>query len=49
MLYEDILVQAVRKHPGNPDTLGIKNHGIKILRDRIGGGDLSLIQTKRRL
>lgn len=36
LLYEDILVQAVRKYPGNPDTLGIKDHGIKILQDRIG-------------
>jgi len=36
LFYQDILVQAVKKHPENIDTLGIKNFGIKILQDRIG-------------
>jgi len=36
LLYKDILVQAIRKNPAYQDTLGIKNYGIKILRDRIG-------------
>ena len=36
LFYKDILVQAVRKYPENKDTLGIKNHGIKTLEERIG-------------
>ena len=36
LFYRDIMVQAVKRIPGGNDTAGIKNHGIKILQDRIG-------------
>jgi hypothetical protein len=36
LYYKDILVQAVKKFPENENSPGIKNHGIKSLRERIG-------------
>lgn len=36
LLYNDILVQAVRNNPSKGDTAGIKNYRIKILEERIG-------------